>query len=65
MLTRRHFKAIADIISHVGDPQVHKMLVKQFSDFCRSENAQFDTYRFERACEHQEARPEAVDQYGQ
>ena len=46
-MSRKHFKAIAEIISHYD---IDNDMVKEFSNWLSKENANFDFYRFQEAC---------------
>jgi hypothetical protein len=46
-LTKKHFKAIAEIIAKIDDGEIRKFLIDEFSVFCRAENGLFDKCRFE------------------
>ena len=48
MLTRKHFKALAEILrEHKADG----VLVRDVADFCYNSNSNFDRARFYHACE--------------
>jgi hypothetical protein len=48
MLTRKHFKALAEILrEHKADG----VLVRDIADFCYNSNSNFDRGRFYHACE--------------
>lgn len=57
MLTKKHFEAIARIISEttVTDPQVENLIIKdqlvqRMIDYLAKENIQFDSWKFYQLC---------------
>jgi|TARA_Y100000310_G_scaffold329338_1_gene398977 hypothetical protein len=51
MLTRKHFKAAAQIISSVKDDATRHQLAMDFSQHYKQENPQFNVEKFIHACE--------------
>jgi hypothetical protein len=51
MLSRKHFKAIADILGTIKPDPIRRLLVEQFASYLRGENPNFDSERFKQACE--------------
>ena len=60
MLTRKHFKAIAEILrEHKADG----VLVRDIADFCYNSNSNFDRGRFYDACDLELQAPAPADPY--
>jgi hypothetical protein len=49
-MTRKHFIRMANIIREVECPNVRNHLAREFADFCREMNPNFDRARFLEAC---------------
>lgn len=47
MMTKRHFKAMAEILKNSQDK---KEIINKIAVFCREENPNFNGYTFKKAC---------------
>lgn len=46
-MTKKHFTAIAEILKNSNDK---KQIITELARFCKTQNSNFDTYRFKKAC---------------
>ncbi len=46
MMTRKHFRRLAEIIKTVPDRGTRTMVAEQVAGMCRGENERFDTGKF-------------------
>lgn len=45
-LTKKHFKAVGEILSGITDKDLKEFLINEFSNYFKSENPNFDYYKF-------------------
>ena len=50
-MTPKHFEALAAMVKYLDEPITKEMLAKELGRVCHSFNSNFDTDRFERACD--------------